>query len=709
MPALARVQTRSRTAVIPRHPPAQAGPLSKFPSHLQNDTKGSFHSHSSATIEVYTLCILAGSRTIKPLGIIQAENRKGVCRTAAVFWTESEQSAPANDLMPAMEVPFMNVRKAFSLFLVLLACFSFPLPSFAESSASMFTMDDFSVPIPADAVPIHLSDEEVIIRESGIYSLSGNLADGSVTVDAKDDSIVYLVLDGVSVTSTAGSALRIVNAEKVILTLADGTVNTFTQGTDEPDNRNSDAVITSACDLTINGTGHLDVAGNYREGISSEGTLRIVSGELSVTSQDDAITGRDAVCIGGGVLDILSLGGDAITSSNAQDPDLGYIAISGGILSFKTGDGSKKAAFREKSPMHSAGESTAAGEDVPSQKGLKAESMILLSAGSLTADTIDDALYSNGSIEIRGGVLELSSDGDGIHAKNTLTLSDGTIHVNHSTDGLEAPSIHLDGGEIRINARNDGMNASFTALPGEIPSAAFPADIPAPAPPKQTDVSDTAKPAGSFPAMPAEAPNGAVPPEMSDLGMLPPSTGTLIISGGNITVISEGDGIDVNGDFTMNGGTLYIRGSQHSENGAIVYDGTFALTGGTLIALGSSGMAMGPSSTTIPGCMLTVPTGGLTVADMEGTSLFTFTPDGRVEHAVIYSDLLTDGEICQVISGDVSQKVVMSLEISPVHSTGPLNPAEFPDTAPVSSSEDTPNLPESIAPAEEPVSEIPIQ
>ena len=335
--------------------------------------------------------------------------------------------------------------------------------------------------------------------------------------------------------------------------------------------------------------------------------------------------------------------------------------------------------------------------------------MILLSAGSLTADTIDDALYSNGSIEIRGGVLELSSDGDGIHAKNTLTLSDGTIHVNHSTDGLEAPSIHLDGGEIRINARNDGMNASFTALPGEIPSAAFPADIPAPAPPKQTDVSDTAKPAGSFPAMPAEAPNGVVPPEMSDLGMLPPSTGTLIISGGNITVISEGDGIDVNGDFTMNGGTLYIRGSKNSENGAIVYDGTFALTGGTLIALGSSGMAMGPSSTTIPGCMLTVPTGGLTVADMEGTSLFTFTPDGRVEHAVIYSDLLTDGEICQVISGDVSQKVVMSLEISPVHSTGPLNPAEFPDTAPVSSSEDMPNLPESIAPAEEPASEIPVQ
>ena len=609
----------------------------------------------------------------------------------------------------------MNVRKAFSLFLVLLACFSFSLPSFAESAASMFTMDDFSVPIPADAVPLPLSDEEVIIRESGIYSLSGSLTDGSVTVDAKDDSIVYLVLDGVSITNPAGSALRIVSAEKVILTLADGTVNTFTQGTDEPDDRNSDAVIASSCDLTINGTGHLDVAGNYREGISSEGTLRIVSGELSVTSQDDAITGRDAVCIGGGVLDILSLGGDAITSSNAQDPDLGYIAISGGILSFKTGDGSQKTAFREKSPLHSAGESTAAGEDVPSQKGLKAESMILLSAGSLTADTIDDALYSNGSIEIRGGVLELSSDGDGIHAKNTLTLSDGTIHVNHSTDGLEAPSIHLDGGEIRINARNDGMNASFTALPEEDPllseifSVPLPADIPAPASPEQTDVFDTAEPAGSFPAKPEEAPNGVAPPEMSDLGMLPPSTGTLIISGGNITVISEGNGIDVNGDFTMNGGILYIRGSQHSENGAIAYDGTFALTGGTLIALGSSGMAMGPSSTTIPGCMLTVPTGGLTVADMEGTSLFTFTPDGRVEHAVIYSDLLTDGEICQVISGDVSQKVVMSLEISPVHSTGPLNPAEFPEPAPVSSSEDTPNLPESIAPAEEPVSEIPIQ
>ena len=629
----------------------------------------------------------------------------------------------------------MNIRKKCSLLLALFTFFVFPFPSVAESASSMFTLDDFSIPTSADAVPITLNNEDLLIRESGIYSLSGSIEDGCITVDADEDSIIYLLLNGVSVTNSSGSALHIDNAQKVILTLEDGTVNTFTQEDNQPDAKKNNAVIYSACDLTINGTGLLAAVGNYRDGINCKGKLRIVSGELSVSAQEDAVTGKDAVCIGGGNLTVISENGDAISSNNTEDSSLGYIAVSGGILSLKTGGGSMSVEFQEENLTDFATESTSSeADETQSRKGLKAESMILFTAGSLTADTVDDAVHSNGSILIQGGVMELSSGEDGIQADNELTVSDGIIHVNRSYEGLEAPSIHLDGGEIRVTSWDDGINAAGGALSetaetpqmeGMPPAGPINFDsADAPLPPEWTDGSVPADASAGFP-MPPESTSGspvgsaetAFPRRMNSgefhqgrmggFGMFSKSTGTMSISGGTITVISEGDGIDVNGDFLMSGGTVYVRGSQNAQNAAIDFDGTFTLSGGTLIALGFSGMAMSPTSTSVPGCMLSVSDGGITISGSDGTSLFSFAPEGVYENAVIYSDLFTEGETCQITSGDSSQEVIMSLEIDsnmfgrrhsgrmPFDSSVMNNPG-------ISSSEaDTLTLPESITPSEE--------
>ena len=70
----------------------------------------------------------------------------------------------------------------------------------------------------------------------------------------------------------------------------------------------------------------------------------------------------------------------------------------------------------------------------------------------------------------------------------------------------------------------------------------------------------------------------------------------LEIFGGYTYVDAYGDGVDSNQDIVMEDGTLLIMGPDTGGNGALDYDGRFQMNGGTLIALGSSGMAMAPSS-----------------------------------------------------------------------------------------------------------------
>lgn len=59
----------------------------------------------------------------------------------------------------------------------------------------------------------------------------------------------------------------------------------------------------------------------------------------------------------------------------------------------------------------------------------------------------------------------------------------------------------------------------------------------------------------------------------------------------------RGDGLDSNGSIEMNDGTIIVNGPTDSMNGTLDYDSTFNINGGTLIGVGSSGMAMSPSST----------------------------------------------------------------------------------------------------------------
>ena len=65
----------------------------------------------------------------------------------------------------------------------------------------------------------------VYITGAGWYVVSGTLDDGSIVVDAASSSKVWILLNGVTIACSDDACLRVNQADKVFITLAEGTEN----------------------------------------------------------------------------------------------------------------------------------------------------------------------------------------------------------------------------------------------------------------------------------------------------------------------------------------------------------------------------------------------------------------------------------------------------------------------------------------------------
>lgn len=68
--------------------------------------------------------------------------------------------------------------------------------------------------------------------------------------------------------------------------------------------------------------------------------------------------------------------------------------------------------------------------------------------------------------------------------------------------------------------------------------------------------------------------------------------GTITINGGDIYVNASGDGIDSNKNAVINGGTLFVLGSDVGGDAGIDTDAGYTVNGGTVVALGSDMIEM---------------------------------------------------------------------------------------------------------------------
>jgi len=468
-----------------------------------------------------------------------------------------------------------------------------------DSKAVTIQLNGTTATASSDSVKI--SGSTVQITEEATYVISGSLTDGMIVVNAKDTAKLQLVFNGVDVTSKTSAALYILEADKVFVTLAEGTTNTLANGGSFTaiDDNNIDGALFSKQDLTLNGKGSLTVISPAGHGIVCKDDLVVTDGTYTVNSSSHGLDANDSVRIANANFTI-DAGKDAIHCENTADTAKGFIYISSGSIKAEAeGDGIAASAYLQieggeidlligggaqngdkassgnyggfmgggpggMRPGGSQGSSTI--EDTVSMKGLKAANSLLISGGTFKIDSADDSIHSDVSVIINEGTFALASGDDAIHAEDTLTITSGKIDISESYEGLEAMHIKINGGDIKLVASDDGLNAAGG-----------------------TDQSGTE---GGRDGMFGGGHGGGRPGGMGGgPGGMSSGNGSIVISGGNLYVKASGDGIDANGTLEITGGYTVVCGPTQGDTATLDYDRSATITGGTFIGTGAAGMA----------------------------------------------------------------------------------------------------------------------
>ena len=566
---------------------------------------------------------------------------------------------------------------------------------FAKTNADMFTERDSKTEYEANtAVSIQLNGNSatassnsvqingstVVIKEEATYVISGSL-NGTLVVDAPDTAKLQLVLNGVDIISETSAALYILEADKVFVTLAEGTTNTLANGGSfiAMDDNNVDGTLFSKQDMTLNGSGSLTVTSPAAHGIVCKDDLVITGGSYVVNSASHGLDVNDSVRIANAALTI-DAGKDAIHCENSDDAAKGFIYISSGTIKAEAeGDGIAASAYMQiadgtidllvgggsenGSKAHSDNfggfmggghgggrpgqmgsniiQSTGTEENSTSMKGLKAANGMLISGGNIAINSADDSIHSDTSIIINGGMFTIASGDDAIHAEDTLTITAGRIDIFESYEGLEALHIDVQGGDIKLVASDDGLNAAGGTDQSGIEGG--------------RDGMFGGGPGGMGGGRPGGGGFGGMPGN---------SNGSIKVSGGNLYINSSGDGMDANGTLEISGGYTIVVGPTQGDTATLDYDTSGIIIGGTFIGTGAAGMAQTFSDSRQGVVAVNVgnqPAGTkIVLMDAGGNILITHEPELNFAVVILSSPELIAGESYTITVGTQSGELEAS-------------------------------------------------
>ncbi len=534
---------------------------------------------------------------------------------------------------------------------------------FTQSDADMFSDRDIKADydegkcikielggtsVASSSSTVKIDGTRVTLTEDTSYIISGTLDDGQIIVNVSDTAKIQLVFDNAHITCASSSPIYIISGDKVVVTLV-GENSLANGGTFEAiDENNIDGAVYSKQDLTFNGSGSLNITSPAGHGIVCKDDLVLIGGTYTVNAASHALDANDSIRIKNINL-TADVGKDGLHAENNDNSDKGFIYVSGGTLNITAqGDGISASHYlhiengtfdilagngNENGDKHSSDSwggfpggggnrpggraAASSSEDAStSMKGLKAETGVLITNGEFKIDSADDAIHSNTSLTVNGGSFVIASGDDAIHAEEHLTVSGGEINISTSYEGLEALHIYVKGGNIKLVATDDGLNAAGGK--------------------------DSSGSGGRDNMFGGGWGSGN-------------SNGSIKISDGTLYINSSGDGIDANGTLEITGGHTTIVGPITGDTTTLDYDKTGTITGGTFIGTGSSMMAQSFSDSSQGVIALSVGTmsagTNITLKDNDGNVIVFHSPELPFQIIIISTPTMVSGEKYTVTVG----------------------------------------------------------
>lgn len=474
---------------------------------------------------------------------------------------------------------------------------------------------------------IQVEEGNITIQSSmkdGIHGRDGvEIAGGTLQINALGDAIDgdegYVKITGGEITASVSSA----NANGIscdsILLVSGGIIDITVLGNQSKGIKSTQNMTLSGGNIHIHNTGDavLIAAGSgynpsYCTAIKCNANMVLSGANITITGSGKAsksISSDMDIEITGGTINITNsgIGTKYINSVGAADAyvatclsaDGNITILNGSLTTISSGSAGKGISAEGTLQI---GDETNSPIINITTTGTK----VLVSGSGPSANYAEaKAIKCNGAISILNGTTTIASADDGIKSETSVSLQTGTINVINSTEGMEAPAITINSGNISLKSSDDSFNATH----------------------------------GSG----GEGNDGSM----------------LLINGGNVVVnTTSGDGLDSNGNITINGGTVIAHGPQSSPEVGMDFNGTCNMNGGVLVISGTNSfMTQAPNTSSSQRSVYvksnaSIPASTLFhVQDAAGNNILTF-QGVRSYYSIIFSSSgLTAGSTYSIYTG----------------------------------------------------------
>ena len=274
----------------------------------------------------------------------------------------------------------------------------------------------------AEIITFTDSTGTVRITDAGTYIITGSTNDGMVIVETGEDDDVHLVLSDVSITSSTSAAIYIISCDETYITLEGN--NTLANGGAYKaiDDSDIDSVIYSKDDLTINGSGSLNITSPAGHAIVCKDDMVITGGTYNLTAEADGINTNNSLAVTDGSFTI-TVNDDAIHTD-------GLLQIDGGTF------------------------------NITGAEGLEG-TYVLINDGDIMISASDDGINAGQksdaytpTIEINGGNIKISmgqGDTDGIDSNGNIVINGGTVDITGMSAFDYDGTAQFGGGKLIIN------------------------------------------------------------------------------------------------------------------------------------------------------------------------------------------------------------------------------------------------------------------